>query len=90
MFLIHLCALAFDLLQFAYFVQVSCHTGTIEISCKFSLQSIFSNQGQSNTSMASSSTSHAPPLALSIVSKPSNPYPNEPPTKKLKRSYDKS
>jgi hypothetical protein len=39
--------------------------------------------------MASSSTSHAPPPTLFVVSKPSNPNVHEPPAKKPERSYDK-
>jgi len=49
----------------------------------------FFGQGESNTSMASSSTSYAPPLALLIVCEPSNPSVHETPTNKSKRSYDK-
>jgi hypothetical protein len=39
--------------------------------------------------MASSSISHAPPLTLLVVSKPSNLSVHEPLAKKPKRSYDK-
>ncbi len=89
MFLIHLRALTSDPLQLVCFVRVACRNGTIEASCKFFVQTFFS-QGQSNTSMASLSTSHAPPPTLLVVSKPSNLSAHEPLTKKPKRSYDKS
>ncbi len=90
MFLIHLRALASDPLQLVCFVQVVCRNGTIEASCKSLVQTFFFSQYQSNTSMASLLTSHAPPPTFSVVSKPSNLSAHEPLTKKPKRSYDKS
>jgi hypothetical protein len=86
-FLVHLRVLTSNSLQFTCFVQVACHNGTIETSCKFSIQTLFFLVIIIRVSMVSSSTSHAPPPALSIVVKPSNPNVHEPPTKKPKKSY---
>jgi len=60
----------------------------LTLPTNFQLKLYFSGQGQSNTNMASLSTSHAPSPTLSIVFEPSNPSVHEPLTRKPKRSYD--